>query len=100
VVESMKVELVYFAGCPHVEEARTNLAKALLEVGLDQDWTEWDVDDPATPEDYRYLPSPTVLVAGQDVAPMQEAAGRACRASGALGVEVLTRVLRGLGPRA
>lgn len=67
----MKVELVYFTGCPHVEAARRAIRDALSAAGLPPCWQEWNSDDAATPDALRGYGSPTVLVNGRDVAPMQ-----------------------------
>lgn len=61
------VELVYFKGCPHVEDAREQLLRAIAEAGLDKKWTEWDRDDPSCPASLKGFGSPTILVDGKDV---------------------------------
>ena len=60
---------MYDAGCPHVDQARAVLGRALQEAGAPAVWTEWCTDDPACPEVHRSLGSPTILVNGKDVAP-------------------------------
>ena len=90
-----KVELVYFEGCPHAQVARDVLAAALSEIGLPEEWTEWDLADPDTPECVRRFGSPTVLVNELDVT--GEGPGvsaMACRADGAPGVEAVLTALR------
>ena len=42
------IELVYFGGCPHVDDARSNLARALGVTDGPVPWTEWDLDHPST----------------------------------------------------
>ena len=43
-------------------------------------WLEWDTTDPATPDEFRELPSPTIWVNGRDVDSSASAAsGRGCR---------------------
>lgn len=77
------IELVYFAGCPHVEAARTALRAALEVAGLPAAWREWDQAQPGVPERVMGYGSPTVLVDGMDItgnAP--ENVGLACRADG------------------
>lgn len=64
-----RVELVYFTGCPHVVAARTVLQKALSAEGMASEWREWNRDDAATPTALRKYGSPTILVDGQDIAP-------------------------------
>lgn len=73
------VELVYEAGCPHVEGAREVLAGALAEAGLPLEWVEWDATDPGAPERCIGMGSPTILVDGRDGAGGDGPAGRSCR---------------------
>ena len=73
------VELVYEAGCPHVEAARSVLAGALAEAGLPLEWIEWDAVDPGTPERCVGMGSPTILVDGRDRAGGPASAGGSCR---------------------
>lgn len=72
------VELVYFKGCPHVEEAREQLHRALSQAGIDKKWTEWDRDDPACPTRLKGYGSPTILVDGEDVTGAAPAGDGAC----------------------
>ena len=61
------VDLVFEADCPHVEDARALLKRAMLDAGLPVSWREWDRDDDETPPSLRGLGSPTILVNGSDV---------------------------------
>ena len=65
--EDLRVELIYDRDCPNVEQARATITKALMEIGLERRWTEWDRADARTPEALRRYGSPTVLVNGRDV---------------------------------
>lgn len=88
------IELVFFAGCPHVELARTALRTALEEAGFPQQWTEWDQHNAAAPERVRGYASPTILVAGRDVTGAPGTAeGNACRADGVPSPEVIRAAL-------
>lgn len=92
------VELVYFTGCPNADTARANIRGALREIGRSEHWSEWDLEDGATPEHYRSYGSPTVLVGGRDVAgggvgvdtPAANT-GLSCSADGAPSVEQIVR---------
>jgi len=64
---SARIELVYFEGCPHAQEARRRVGEALRHAGVPEVWEEWDTLDSATPSRYQRFGSPTVLVAGHDV---------------------------------
>jgi len=76
----LTAELIYFPGCPNVEEARAQLVKAFVEARLTPRWSEYRTDDPDLPAHARGFGSPTILVNGRDVtgaAPADSAA--ACR---------------------
>lgn len=74
------VDLIYDPGCPNVAQTRANLAAALARLGLAPDWLEWDTTDPAAPEEFRGLPSPTLWVDGRDIDPSApEGRGYGCR---------------------
>ncbi|MFQ5529051.1 MAG: hypothetical protein ACE5FP_01755 [Gemmatimonadota bacterium] len=61
------VELVYFSGCPNVDEARANLRSALQQPGREPEWREWNIDDAETPDRVRGFASPAVLIDGEHV---------------------------------
>jgi len=63
-----KVELIYDADCPNVEEARRQLRAALDQAGEPAEWTEWDRNGRESPAYVRQYGSPTILVGGRDVA--------------------------------
>lgn len=90
-----KIELVYFSGCPNVEDARVNLRAALVELGRDPLWQEWNVDDGEAPDRVRGFASPAVLVGGVHVLGEQplESQGAACSASGAPPASVIAEAI-------
>ena len=63
----MKIELVYFEGCPNAAAARENLRKACVELGLKAEWREWDQNDSTAPAHIKSFGSPSILVDGRDV---------------------------------
>ena len=75
------IELLYDADCPNVEECRTALRQALIEIGAAAVWHEWDRSWASTPIAYRHLGSPTVLLNGRDICGPDAAKpeGRSCR---------------------
>jgi hypothetical protein len=88
------VELVYFKGCPNADTARDHIRRALVQAGRPERWTEWDLEDEATPERYKSHGSPTVLVDGRDVADSpQSAVGLSCNADGAPSVDRIAEAL-------
>lgn len=93
------VELLFFPGCPHVAAARDQLRHAFAQAGLTPDWAELDISSPDAPAYTRVFGSPTILVAGRDVAGGTPAGGQSCRlyhGSDANGVPALDDILRAL----
>ncbi len=87
-----KITLLYFEGCPNVEEARENLRKFLSDPVMKvKTWDEVRTDDPSCPAKWRGFPSPTVLIDGHDVVTGRESAEGegACRLAGAPDVRKL-----------
>ena len=62
----MKIQLIYFTGCPHVDASRAALREALAGETLEAE--EIDVEDPAAPSWAHAWGSPTILIDGSDVA--------------------------------
>ena len=80
----VRIDLVFDADCPHIDQARAVLRSALEELGTGETpWTEWDRGSGSTPREYRHFGSPTVLVNGRDVASdddgRKQSDGDACR---------------------
>jgi len=99
----MTLDLVYFDGCPHVEEARSALRDALATLPAERSvWREWRSDDPELPHWARGFGSPTIFVDGREVTGATPgASSSACRlyrdpsgaASGAPPVATIVRAL-------
>jgi hypothetical protein len=74
------VELLWWAGCPSTERALAEVRDALAELGLSD--VEVRMTEIATDQDAhvaRFAGSPTILVDGADVAPVNDEIGLACR---------------------
>lgn len=104
----MRVELIFFKGCPNVEDARAQLARAFAKLDAPPQWQEWDRDDPASPDHARAYGSPTILVDGSDVAGALPTEGADCcrlyatlagRLTGVPSVERILKALRATGGR-
>ena len=87
------VELVYFEGCPHADEARNRLREAFKRVGAVPHWDEWDTGRENTPRTYRRFGSPTILVDGKDVSGGAEGSGLGCVVNGGPSVLELVAAL-------
>ncbi|MCK6458167.1 MAG: hypothetical protein L6Q92_16760 [Phycisphaerae bacterium] len=75
----MKVQLLYFPGCPNVDAARGALTRALHAAGLLLQFDEIDVSAQDTPAPLRVWGSPTILIDGVDVGGATEPTGLTCR---------------------
>ena len=65
----MKIEILYFEGCPNHEAAERAVREILDETGVTAEIVLVDVPDQATAERVRFPGSPTIRVDGEDVAP-------------------------------
>ncbi len=64
----MKIELLYFAACPHHRPARELIDATLSELGVGAEIEETDVQD----ETDAFLGSPSIRVNGRDIEPDAE----------------------------
>ncbi len=64
----MKVELIYFDGCPNAEQARSNLKDAIARAGCGCSIIEWKHGDASAPDYVGKYGSPTILIEGNDIA--------------------------------
>ena len=65
----MKVELLYWDGCPSVAEARTLLADALAERGIREPICEREIVSHEDAVATRFPGSPTIRIDGSDIDP-------------------------------
>ncbi|SRR5260370_6773227 len=83
----MKIEVLFFRGCPHHQEAVDRLRAVLRQENLTAEIEEIEISDGAA----GFPGSPTIRVDGRDIepgAPSQGALGLACRTyMGAAGCE-------------
>lgn len=68
----MKVEILYFEGCPNYRAARALVERAGSEVGVETELELIEVPDPESAQRLRFLGSPTIRVDGRDVEPGAE----------------------------
>ena len=74
----MKIQLLYFEGCPNVDAARAALRAALAVEKLALAVEEIDVEAPSAPTWARGWGSPTILIDGVDVAGAQPSDAASC----------------------
>lgn len=72
------IELIYDHDCPNVAEARAQILRACTRAGVRAEWSEWERSAPESPPRVRNYGSPTILIGGEDVAPMHSTEGSAC----------------------
>ncbi len=65
----MKIELLYWDGCPSVAEARALLAEALAARGISEPIVEREIVSHEDAVDARFPGSPTIRVDGIDIDP-------------------------------
>jgi hypothetical protein len=65
----MKLELLYFDGCPSYAELLPRLRELLAREGIDEEIELRRVETPEEAERERFLGSPTVRVDGEDIDP-------------------------------
>jgi hypothetical protein len=77
----MRVELLWWAGCPSHPQALADLRTAMVELGLDPDTIELrEIASDADAHAERFLGSPTIRVDGLDAKPTDdEHYGLTCR---------------------
>ncbi len=63
------VEILYFDGCPNHEGARVLVERVSRELGVDPELRLVNVPDEEAAQRLRFLGSPTIRVAGEDVDP-------------------------------
>jgi glutaredoxin len=77
----MKVELLYFEGCPNTETTRRALRRALAEEGIEAEIHSIRVEKEEEARRLRFPGSPTIRIDGADAFPVPEERGGApaCR---------------------
>jgi hypothetical protein len=70
--QAMKIELLYFDGCPNHERLLGDLPRLLAREGIVAEIAPRRVEDPAQAVRERFLGSPTIRVDGRDVDPGAE----------------------------
>ncbi len=98
----MKIELLYFDGCPHHRPTRELIDTTLSELGLDAEVEETDVRDQREAERHRFVGAPSIRVDGADIEPgadaqTEYALGRRMYGSSGIPSRRLLRVVLGGG---
>jgi len=77
----MRVELLFWEGCPSYVKALSELRTSLIEAGLDPDGVILrEIETEADAESHQFVGSPTIRIDGVDVQPPHgEPTGLTCR---------------------
>ncbi|HEV2342010.1 MAG TPA: hypothetical protein VGS15_09445 [Candidatus Acidoferrales bacterium] len=78
----MRVEVLYFPGCPHRGRAIEEVGRALVSEEIAAAITEIEIRDNEEAERHKFCGSPTIRINGRDVAPASPSArvvGLQCR---------------------
>jgi hypothetical protein len=65
----MKIELLYFEGCPSYAELLPRLRQLIADEGIEEEVELRQVETPEEAKRERFLGSPTVRIDGEDVDP-------------------------------
>ena len=85
----MKIEILYFDGCPHFEQAQDRMLEVLREEGVSGEVVKVNVTDSTMAQAVGFLGSPTIRIDGLDVEPgarSSNAFGMMCRTYSDAGV--------------
>ncbi|MBI3018056.1 MAG: MerC family mercury resistance protein [Deltaproteobacteria bacterium] len=93
---NIKIDLLYFEGCPNVDKARNHIKEALSKRGLPLKWNEIDINDKNTASHLKGFPSPTVLINGTDIETgLSKLSGTSsCQVTGAPSIDQILKVLQ------
>ena len=78
----MKVEILYFDGCPNHAAAINRIREVLKQEGISAEVSEVKVADEATARSIGFLGSPSIRINGRDLEPAAQSSknfGMACR---------------------
>ena len=85
----MRIEILYFQGCPHHKPTLEGVRDVVQAKGLDAEIREVEVCSEAEAQRLRFLGSPTIRIDGVDIEPSAEERTEfslSCRMYGASGV--------------
>jgi hypothetical protein len=95
----VKIDVLYFSGCPHYEPALELVRAVVSDLGLTAEVNEVQIQSPDDVDRLGFLGSPTIHVDGQDIEPSRREDrnfSMSCRRYGDSGVpprEMLERAL-------
>lgn len=63
----MRIEILYFDGCPHFPPARDLVRAIMCEEGVQAEVSEIEVKDASTAQSLQFIGSPTIRINGLDI---------------------------------
>lgn len=63
----MKIEFLYFDGCPSYKEALRSLEGVMVELGIKPEVVKINITNNQIAEKYRFIGSPTIRINGKDL---------------------------------
>jgi len=87
--EMMKIDVLYFEGCPNHQPTVQRVREVLYRLGMVAEVRQIEVTQDDDPGALKFLGSPTVLIDGEDIDPVQRRGatyGLGCRTFGGKGI--------------
>jgi hypothetical protein len=97
----MRIEVLYFDGCPHARRAVAQVRQVVAELGVEAEVCEVEVRDAEEAVRLRFPGSPTVRVDGRDVDPgagARDVYGLSCRTYGGSGIPPRDLLVSAIAP--
>lgn len=92
----MKIELIYFEGCPNFEPALRELKSAILELGIEEEIIVWERSDQSAPNRARNFGSPSILIDREDLFGADPSPNPSCRMYGVKGFPTRAEIIKKL----
>lgn len=65
----MKIQFLYFDGCPSYKQGLKNLKQALSELSLSEDFVMINIETNKAAKEHHFIGSPTIIINGEDIDP-------------------------------
>lgn len=63
----VKIQLLYFEGCPSYQQGLENLRLALRKLNLPEDFEMINIETDKMAQEYHFIGSPTIRINGEDI---------------------------------
>lgn len=65
----MRIQFLYFSGCPSYREGLESLKQTLRQLGLKENFEMVNIETDEMAKEYRFFGSPTIRINGEDIDP-------------------------------